>query len=457
MPGELHRGILRLVPLSDATAARGVSRQMRDEVDKVWEAWGIRATAEDRRADMRTRFRYKLGRDAIDFAPLVVDALEGSHAHHLASLGLWWLALLVAEATDINGLSWTVRHEWDVDQSALMVAVRALRPVGRGVDGKVEWAHALGDEEVARAVRVAMAMGADVNCRLPRAWPLMAYCAARGCVEGVKACLAAGAEVDAEAGFRYRRWETALVHAGRGGHEAVVEALLEAGASATVGPDGNDETLAAVCCRGNPSLAILGRLVEAGADVAGVDGGRQTAMHWAPTGEVVRWLAARGLNVRGHGEISPLCRACDGRRLDAIRALIELGADINYKSEEGWTPLHRAALCSTEPEASEMTRMLLAAGADVSAVDAEHRTPLHWVTHAACVDLLLDAGADLEARDGEGHTAIKTAATSWEDRFEVVLRLADRGADLVNTGGEPGLVLCMVEELRVTLSPDQAI
>ena len=41
LPGELHREVLRLVPLRDATAARGLSRGMRDEVDEGWRAWAI--------------------------------------------------------------------------------------------------------------------------------------------------------------------------------------------------------------------------------------------------------------------------------------------------------------------------------------------------------------------------------------------------------------------------------
>ena len=251
LPGELHREILRLVPLSDAKAARGVSREMRDEVDEVWRAWGIRATEEDRQKDIRSDARYLLRRDCLlNVSPLVVCVHNGSHAHHLASMGLWWLALLVAEEPDMNGMSWAVGDEPDVDQSPLVVAVRARRPVGRRANGRVEWAHALGDEEVARMVRVAVAMGADVNRRLQGAWPLMSYCAARGCVEAVKACLAAGAEVDARGGAPYD-WETALVRAGLEGHEAVVEALLKAGASAKVGRDGWDHTLPWVCegCR----------------------------------------------------------------------------------------------------------------------------------------------------------------------------------------------------------------
>ena len=514
LPEELHREILRLVPLHDATAARRVSREMRDEVDEVWRAWGIRATAEDGGEDMRIRFSFLLHSDELDRGPLAVYALQGSHAHHLASLGLWWLALLVAERPDLNGIPWRSDANYDVesaydeesddgsafdeesnyygshdgkdqypDQSPLMVAVRARRPMRREVGSRVEWAYALGDEEVARAVRVAVAMGADVNRRLNYAWPLMTYCARRGCLGAVKACMAAGAAVDAR-GDGFGDWETALVRAARGGYEAVVEVLLEAGASAKVGPMGENHTLAVVCMghptpgivrrlaeagadvnscyergtallqaayRGN--VAVMAVLVELGADVVGTDELGRTAMYGAGNGEVVRWLAARGVSVQGNGRgRSPLCEACGSGRADAVRALLELGAEVRFTDSDGCTPLHRAAGLWDEQEAVEVSRLLLEAGADLNAVDGDGKTPLHHIYHAACVDVLVDAGADLEARDGQGRTPIYTAATSWHGKPEVVLRLVDRGADLVNTGGEPGRVMRKVEELRAQRS-----
>ena len=105
LPGEMHREILRLVPLRDATAARAVSREMREQVDEVWRAWGIRATAEDMRGEIFDYFSCSTEDHELLYDPLVVYAIEGSHAHHLASLGLWWLPVLVAEGPGIHGTS----------------------------------------------------------------------------------------------------------------------------------------------------------------------------------------------------------------------------------------------------------------------------------------------------------------------------------------------------------------
>ena len=469
LPGELHREILRLVPLADARVVRHVSREMRDEVDEVWRAWGIRATAEDKRNAVRERWRYPLrSKIKLDFGPLVVWAFEGSHAHHLASMGLWRLAMLVAEVPDLHSLSWRRRV---LQQSPLTLAVLARRPVGEGADGKVAWAHALGDEEVARMVRGALAMGADVNRRLHGAWPLMTYCAARGCSEAVKACLAAGAKVDARSegaqkDFYHRfLWWLAVVCAAYWGHEAVVEVLLEAGAAAKVGAYYVDRTLITVC-EGHPTPGIVRRLVEAGAEVdsprsdetmtalccaacrgnvavmetlaelgAVIKEQDPILMAVAANGDVVRWLAARGVSVEPDEDHSPLHLAITDGRVDALRALVEVGAEVN-----GWygkTPLHCVVEAREEQAAVEITRALLAGGADVHARDGDGRTALHLVRYAACVGLLVDAGADLEAGDKDGKTPLHCAVEAAEERapVEVTRALLAAGANANATDG----------------------
>ena len=163
----------------------------------------------------------------------------------------------------------------------------------------------------------------------------------------------------------------------------------------------------------------------------------------------MRWLMARGVSIQGDGvDESPLLGTCFIGHVDAARALVELGADVRYRGRQGFTALHWMVCCGKEEVALEMTRLLLAAGADANAANAHNRAPLHFVRHAACVDLLLDAGADLEARDELGMTPIGVAASDFPHAAEAVLRMADYGADLVNTGGEAGLVERIVAELR---------
>jgi len=129
-----------------------------------------------------------------------------------------------------------------------------------------------------------------------------------------------------------------------------------------------------------------------------------------------------------------------------------VGADVHHRGTELNTALHRAVHCYDEQRAVEIAQLLLAEGADVRAMNVEGQTPLHHACHAACVNVLLDAGANLEALDRFARTPIYVAATDWPRRAEVVLRMADRGADLVNTGVVPGFVEGVVKRLRAERS-----
>lgn len=110
-------------------------------------------------------------------------------------------------------------------------------------------------------------------------------------------------------------------------------------------------------------------------------------------------------------------------------------------------------------KAARLTAVMLAAGADPNGLYSEEYrdTPMHRVLHPVCVNLLMAARANLEARDSKGWTPLYTAvddmgrSDSQAKRdllAAAVLHMADWGADLVNTGGEPGRVQRRVQELR---------
>ena len=189
------------MPLSDATAARKLSREMRNEVDETLRAWGIRATAKMRWPANRSS-NWREREAVLDCGPLAVWALGGSHEHRLVCLGLKWQAQLVAweeQGVEIGDSFWF--GEGCEDSSLLLVAVRVRRPVGRGADGRVEWEYMLGEEEFVKVVKDAQERAADVDWPWLNTWPwrpLLSQCAMRGCLGAVKACLDVEADVDAD-------------------------------------------------------------------------------------------------------------------------------------------------------------------------------------------------------------------------------------------------------------------
>jgi len=136
-------------------------------------------------------------------------------------------------------------------------------------------------------------------------------------------------------------------------------------------------------------------------------------------------IKARGANVRDETEQTPLMFAVAFGSSDAVRALVDSGADINAKSRAGVTALHLAW------RDESVTRLLLDHGANVNAKTALEFTPLIVAAAAngtaGVVTLLLDKGADVNAVEAKKVTPLIAAASVGNTAAAKIL--LDRGAD----------------------------
>jgi ankyrin repeat protein len=129
----------------------------------------------------------------------------------------------------------------------------------------------------------------------------------------------------------------------------------------------------------------------------------------------------------------------------AVRALLEQGADVNASQPDGMTALHWASRRDDVETATALVR----ARAKVDATTRYGVTPLYLASvngSAAMIDVLLGAGADANAATTGGETALMTTARTG--KVDAVRRLLERGATVnarEKVRGQTALMWAVIE------------
>jgi ankyrin repeat protein len=122
-------------------------------------------------------------------------------------------------------------------------------------------------------------------------------------------------------------------------------------------------------------------------------------------------------------------------KVDALKAAIESGADINMQGENGNTPLLLALLSNKKGVKDKIIECLLNYHPDVTIANKDGTTPLHIAIikkEIKFIKTLIERGADITARGLYQYTPLLQAVDSkwrWYD-MEVIKCLLKNGADI---------------------------
>lgn len=264
----------------------------------------------------------------------------------------------------------------------------------------------------------------------------------------VDALVTAGAQVDA----RGPNGETALMLAAKNGNVDAIARLLDAGAevNATENLRGTTPLMWAADQGHAPAMTAL---IARGADVA-ARSGTTTSVHTVMVYQTIKLkgdslLAKRFAARPGNhledvdpyaGALTPLAFAVRRNAIDAVRVLLDAGADINGATGSGWSPL----LIAIQNRYYRLATFLLENGANPNLANNRGWTPLYLAVdnrnieggdypwrqpdrdHVDVIEALLDRGADVNAR-AKHNTWSRTAFTDqwlFEDGATAFLRAA---------------------------------
>jgi len=339
----------------------------------------------------------------------MVNALLNAGANANAALPSGETVLMTcARAGSVEAVKSLVAHEAEVNAKEKKKGQTALM-----------WAVAERHADVAKTL---IEHGASIHLRSSSGFTPLLFAARSGDVESARVLLAAGAEVDEVLPVKgatnnppgLTAGVTPLLMASASGHEALSLFLLEHGANPNAW-DGGAAPLHYAVMEGvsyfhhrDAMAELVKALLAHGAN---------------PNVRFVRSnVVGRGYdttNVGGRGA-TPFLKAAAAPDPAMMRILLAGGADPNLTNDQNVTPLMAAAGVirgeafteQQQKDALQAVKMLIEMGADVNAADKKGRTALHGATLMVAdpiIQFLADHGAKLDVKDIYQQTPLSIA------------------------------------------------
>ena len=154
---------------------------------------------------------------------------------------------------------------------------------------------------------------------------------------------------------------------------------------------------------------VLQLLLDSGADINVEDKAERTALDWAIIMQSTEAEEILRENDAPTGAEKSFIAAIQTNNTEAVRALLDKGADVNEPAYTSKTPLHYAS----HSRNMEILKVILSKGADVEARTEQGFTPLGYavgLNHPDNCRALLEAGADVNTIDNWNRTNLNVAA-----------------------------------------------
>lgn len=336
--------------------------------------------------------------------------------------------------------------------SNITATVRFLLEQGADSNAKPGCTTALmrGSAEGHRSiVQLLCERGADVKPKDYMGATALHLAARNGRTATVECLLTRGANLDQVVSDEKKH--TALLEAALNGHDSTVRLLLRAGANTEAKDSQGWTALHQAAALGLDTVAKV--LLSGGALIETRDEEGNTPLQLAVakgkmgTAELLLAAGAETEAADIRGRTALMLSATNGSTA-SCKMLLDKGAHIEAHDCHGDRALHFAA---TRCGSTALVELLLEAGADVDAKTESGFTPLLWATHQgllASTKLLLEAGANVNTRTKSGLTAAMQVMLS--DHYKVctcadpcglLQLLVARGADLWMES-EEGMTAC---------------